>query len=347
MSKFINRREFLQKGTGAALGAGLALSPPFTIGRMRPEKSKIIDIMHPDAVAPGRKIDKDVVRSMLRRGMEEFTGTQNPWGKFVDKNDRVGLKVNMLGRPVLYTHHELVNAVTEELIDYGIKENNIIIWDYPERHLVRAGFTINTSDQGVRCYGTLTVGEEVDRLDPEIIYDSTLDDPENREEGRTYSRMSSIFSRDCDKIINMPILKDHQITGLTLCLKNLAYGIMENVARFHGDRFVDTYIADINALPIVRKKVVLHVVDALEASFRNGPVPKNENDLFAPKRLWFGTDAVAIDTIGYNVVENKRREMGLPSIESIAGSVKHRQFAAAKGIGTDKLDQIKLVKIKL
>ena len=45
------------------------------------------------------------------------------------------------------------------------------------------------------------------------------------------SRASS--RREADKIINLPCLKEHNASGVTGCLKNLAYGSFNNVARTH------------------------------------------------------------------------------------------------------------------
>ncbi len=351
MVRKINRRDFLIKSSGTIVGAGLAFSSNISFGNQSNEKSKVVEIMHPGAVLQNRKIDGNIVRNMLRKGIEELTGSRDPWSKFFDKNDRVGLKINTLGGPVLYTHPELINAVAAELIEFGIKENNIIVWDYPERHLTRAGFEVNTSAEGIRYYGSVPIGKSSSdwdiRFDTDVRYESTLDNPTARNSGRTFSRMSTIFTKDCDKIINLPILKDHSITGLTLCLKNLAYGIMDNVARYHGKDHIGTFISDICALPIVKNKVVLHIADALEACSNQGPVPKDIDDLFTPKKLWFSLDPVAMDSIGYTIVDNERARRNLLPLERSADSVDHIALAADKGVGTNDPDRIDLRRINL
>ena len=40
---------------------------------------------------------------------------------------------------------------------------------------------------------------------------------------------------ECDTFINVPVLKDHGLTGLTLSMKNLMGKCMGNRGRMHGD----------------------------------------------------------------------------------------------------------------
>jgi hypothetical protein len=49
----------------------------------------------------------------------------------------------------------------------------------------------------------------------------------------TRSNLMRLVSRTLTKIINVPNMKDHGTTGVTGCLKNIAYGSFSNVARTH------------------------------------------------------------------------------------------------------------------
>jgi len=352
MKKRMNRREFMTKSAAAVLGASFVDRTEFSFNLSQTQQSRVIEVAHPDAVLEQRKIDKNVVRMMLQRGMNALTKSEAPWSCFLNPDDRVGLKINTLGHPILFTHHELIQAMVEELKDFGIKENNIIVWDRWEHHMLACKFKVNTSDQGVRCYGTQSRDPSVKRLDPEVIYTSDLDDPEDRE-GGTASLFSSIFTRDCDKVINMAILKDHNSSGVTLCLKNLAYGISSNNSRFHKPAYIGPFIADFCAQPRVRKKVVLHIIDALEGCYDRGPAPDSPRVLFSPKAIWLGTDPVALDAVGFRVIDAKRKEKGLPALRESGGywsgprPVDHIDLAAKKGVGISDLDRIKIEKISL
>ena len=348
----MNRREFMARTSSTILGAGLAAKTGLGFEAAAPGSGRVIEVHHAGAVLENRRIEPDVVRTMLRSGLQRLTGKEQPWASFLKPGDRVGLKINTLGKPLLVTHHELIQAVTGELTTFGIKANDIIVWDRWEHHMTSSGFKLNVSDKGVRCYGTEGRGVSARRIDPGVVYVSEVDNAEERE-GGTASRFSSIFTKDCDKIINMAILKDHNTSGYTMCLKNLAFGLCDNNNRFHKSDCIGPFIAGFCAHPLVREKVVLHLVDGLEACYDLGPVPDNPRVIFAPKTIWFGTDPVALDAVGYKVIDAKRIEMGLlrlkdsPAFDKGMRPVDHVDLAAAKGLGVRDLSRIKVERIDL
>jgi uncharacterized protein (DUF362 family) len=344
----IDRREFIKKSSTAVLGAGVALRSAIKLSAQGAASVKVVEVKHSEAVQAGRILDGEIVRTMLRAGMENLTGSENPWAQFLDPEDRVGLKINTLGRPLLFTHHELIQALADELKEFGIKENNILVWDRFEKHMTDCEFEFNTGEGGVRCYGTISTDDLVsDRLDTDAVYSSENDNPEKREEGGTDSYFSKIFTQECDKIINMPILKDHGMCGVTLSLKNLAYGLCENNARFHGPEHIGPFIADFCALPEVKNKVVLHILDGLEACYDRGPRPRNLRSLFTPKTIWLSTDPVALDVVGLGVIQRERRSRAYRTLEQEGRPMDHIELAAKKGVGVSDLQRIALEKIKL
>lgn len=347
MSKKMKRREFMIKSPSIVIGAGLALKSGLSLGTGESSKSKIVEVIHSKAVLNDRKVDTDIVRKMLKEGIKTLTGAEKPWAQFVKPGDRVGLKINTLGRPLLYTHHELIKVVAEELMDFGIKENNIIIWDRWESQMRDCDFVINTSDKGVRCYGTQTRDKTLSRHDKEKVFKSDFDNSRQREEGRTESYFSRIFTQECDKVINMAILKDHGLAAVTLCLKNLAYGLCDNNRRFHGPKHIGPFISEFCAIPQVRDKVVLHMIDGLEACYDQGPCPRNPKVIYPQNTLWIGTDPVALDTVGFNVINAKRKEIGIPPLEESGRPTDHIKLSDKKGLGISNLKQIEVQRITL
>ncbi len=348
MSDRIDRREFLKKSSSAVLSAGVLLKSGLRLGAQGTQAAKVVAVKHSEVLKPERMLDEEIVRSMLREGMQNLTGSDSPWAQFFKPEDRIGLKINTLGRPMLFTHHELIKAVVEELKEFGIKANNIIVWDRFERHMTDCQFKFNTTAAGVRCYGTIPSEDSIsDRLDRDVIYTSDKDDPGKREEAGKDSFFSKIFTQECDKIINMPILKDHELCGVTLSLKNLAYGLCENNARFHGRDHIGPFIADLCALPEVQKKVVLHILDGFEACYERGPKPGNLRSLFTPRSIWLSTDPVAIDSVGLEVIQTERKYRALRTFEEEGRPIDHIELAAKKGVGVSDREQIKLDKIEL
>jgi uncharacterized protein (DUF362 family) len=353
MTKKLSRREFISSGSTAMIGSGLVLKQGQARYR-RPERdSRVVEVTHPNVVGEGRKVDQEAVKKMLRRGLETLTGGSRPWAKFFEPTDRVGLKINCLGRPLLFTHHELVNVLVEELTDFGIPENNLIVWDRWEHHMTACRFVINTSDKGVRCYGSENPrNEETNRIDPDVVFESTFDYAEERQ-GGTASHLSSVFTKECDKVINLAILKDHASSGVTLCLKNLAYGLSDNNNRFHRPAHISRFIADFNAMKPVRDKVVLHIIDGLEGCFDHGPVPNGPQVLFTPRTLWLGSDPVALDAVGFRVIDQERISRGLPPLAESPSyyegnrPVDHIDLAAKNGVGVADLGRIALDRVRL
>jgi len=347
MREKINRREFLKKGSSAVIGAGFAPVLGTYSGISETAAAKVVEVKHPEVIQKYRLIDEKIAREMLRQGLKRLTGSDDPWRHFVKPEERIGLKINTLGRPILFTHHGLIRAVVEELKEYGVKENHILIWDRFERHMEDCGFEFNTSGKSVRCYGTIALKNETDRLDRETAYASDCDNPDKREDSGTKSFFSGIFTQECDKIINMPVLKDHRLSGITFCLKNLAFGLCENNSRFHGSGHIGPYIADFCALPSVREKTVLHIGDVLEACYDQGPRPRQLRALFSPRKIWLGRDPVAMDALGFQAIETERRYKALPSLEEENRPIDHISRAAKKGIGVGDLRRIKVEKILL
>lgn len=94
---------------------------------------------------------------------------------------------------------------------------------------------------------------------------------------------------DSDVFINVPVLKHHQSTLMTACMKNLM-GIVWERDIWHR---VDLHqcIADLLTL----HKPALNIIDAYHPMVRNGPRGKTVEDCVEMRTLLASTDIVAID----------------------------------------------------
>jgi len=59
---------------------------------------------------------------------------------------------------------------------------------------------------------------------------------------------------------------------------------------------------------------VLHIMDGIRAVYHSSPYAWNPDFVWDAKTLLFGTDPVAVDRIELEIVEQKRRELGVPSL---------------------------------
>ena len=268
------------------------------------------------------------VHDMVARSMLELTGEKKlkkAWRKFVSPGDRIGLKVNPVAGKSLSTSHEVVKAVIAQLEESGIKRSQLTIWDRREFELTDVGFTAENYP-GIRIVGTeqmdkdgLYYGKDgklygehmIDRdwyywADVEGEYDEyTMPYMVN---GGKYSYFTKIVTQDLDKIINIPILKNAGMT-VTLALKNLAYGAISNTGRLHAKLWNET-CAQVCAFSPIRDKVVLNIVDGIKGCFNGGP-GANPQFFCDYHTIITGSDPVAVDRIGYDIVLAKRIAEGL------------------------------------
>ena len=111
----------------------------------------------------------------------------------------------------------------------------------------------------------------------------------------TRSNMMRLVSQRLTKIINIPNMKDHGATGVTGCLKNIAYGSFSNVARTHQRGKSHTYsvVGTLASIEPLRSRTVLQIMDGLRGVWHGGPFARTTRYVFYPRQIMFGTDPVA------------------------------------------------------
>ncbi|MDN3513062.1 MAG: DUF362 domain-containing protein [Candidatus Brocadia sp.] len=351
MDNQLSRRHFLKHTALGAVGFGLGIgdfgSLRWATGSDRQssiiEKSRVIAVKD-SGIMRDRKPAQEAVQQMMNEGMFTLTGKKtvaDAWRMFFTPDDVVGIKVNPIGGAKLSTRPEVVNAIITGLKAAGVKDNNIILWDRFSYHLITAGFPLNQGSSGVRCYGT----EPTAGYDKKVYYESLDDDYSLREDDGTHSLFSTIVTQHVTAVINVPVMKDHGIAGVTLCLKNLGFGAINNTRRFHpSPYFCDPASAEVCAHPALRDKVRLHIVDALQACFDGGPASMKTWTMWNEERLFFGTDPVAIDRIGLEIIDRKRKENNCVSVFQKA---KHIATAEKKGLGVYDKNNIDFIELNV
>ncbi len=220
--------------------------PPWPeIVRFYPEGlSRVVHTRHA-GVWDGENLVPEVIAQMLDASIAELTGLNDAgeaWAAVFRPNERVGIKVNTIDSSDYWTHVPLVTAVAERLQSIGIPPEQIIIFDRVTRELEGAGFPINRDGAGVRCHGTNYQYTSGWRL-------------LNNDVG-----LSNVFL-SCDTLINMPILKRHDHSGLTFAMKN-HFGTIDRPAIFHRPR-TGQAIVELNAIPEIRYRTRLIIGDML------------------------------------------------------------------------------------
>ena len=334
MAKHPSRREFLRRLV--ATGAGAYGLGRFTRGsdadQAQPTsaRSKVV-IVRSSALGPfeGRpEPDQSLLATMLGRGITALTGVPSVmkgWARVFKPDDLVSIKVNGLGGPRCSSRPELANAIAAGAQTAGVEADNITIWDRSDRDLKDVGFALNRSGAGVKCYGT-----EGDYSD-EISHRSFR------------GCISKILTDRTTALVNLPILKDHGSSGVTAALKN-HYGTCNNPGAHHGNH-CDPYLADLNDLPEIRDKTRLIVCDAIQVVCEGGPGFSSPDYLWDYQAIILGFDPVAIDFIGWGLIEQRRREIGLPSLADAGREPKWISSAEALGLGAARQENIEVIEI--
>ncbi len=254
-------------------------------------------------------VDVPSVQAMIARGMTTLTGDTNPrdsWARFFNAQDVVGIKVNCVGAPGVISSPEVVADIATNLMAVGVKPPNIVIYERSGRSLsqvhyerfVPAGIRVEASDTWLG-------------FDPGVYVETNFFGEDD-----TRSYMLRMITERFTKIINVPNMKDHGASGVTGCLKNIAYGAFNNVDRSHYRSETDTltFIGTLATVEPLRSRTVLHIMDGLRGVWHAGPFSRDARYRFYPKQMKFGTDPVAIDRFLIDVIDGKRKQEGAISV---------------------------------
>lgn len=288
-------------------------------------KAKVVVATRDAAADRGEKLNKAEVTQLLNDAVVAATGraeARDAWRDLFSPDDTVGIKVNCLAGHGLSSHPELVESIAHGLESAGVSSNNIIVWDRTGHELTAAGFK-SGSVNGARVLATDSRG---------IGYESKIE-----LSGEVGSCFSKILSRMCTAIINVPVLKDHDLSGVSLGMKNF-YGAIHNPNKYH-DNNCNPYIADLCAHPLIAKKLRLVVCDGLKGQYHGGPA-------FRPQWSWpaatlvVGTDPVAVDRIGAEIIEGERQKMGMKPLKDIGRGADYIGTAERRGLGIGTIENI-------
>jgi hypothetical protein len=288
---------------------------------------RVVKIHTPGASDEGT-LNLAQIKGAVEKGLQTLTGKSDigqAWREFVGTDDIVGIKVNPIGGRLLSTKPEIVRIIIDGLLQAGLPKKNILIWDRRRFQLYEAGFTPE-SFPGIRILGTEMKGpndsffddqdllwsrDNIDReytpytAGTEMSYGkNTL--PYMINEGQ-HSYFTKIVTRECTKIINVPVLKNAGVS-VTLCLKNLSYGSLSNTSRLH--KLWEKSVAEPCVFPCLRDKVVLNIVDGLQACYDGGPAA-NAQFIWDANLFLLGTDPVAVDAIGLEFISKERVNRGI------------------------------------
>ena len=287
-------------------------------------KSKVVQSSDP-GVWQGESVDPAAVRKLLDKSILALSGLSDvkaAWQALFQPDEKIAIKVNAFRNSTIWTHPELVKAVTDSLQEAGIPGEQITIFDYSTDELKEAKYPVNKDGPGVRCFGT----------DDQYAASCKL--------SVTTVKLSDILS-NCDALINMPVLKSHMIAGFTFALKN-HYGSVLSPDALHD---IAAALPPLNGLAPIRETTRLVIGDVLHANTQfSNSWPYWEADIKGDSIL-VSFDPLAHDLVGLELLKELATKKGSPTEGILYQSQGWIQAAAQAGLGAGYLKDVEWVKV--
>lgn len=324
----LTRREFGKQVLFSATALSASLSFPFFLIPSA-AKSRVVIARSEKLKRINHQVNKENAAYFIDQALMKITGHSSPaaaWKSLFSPGESIGIKLSCLPGKPLSSSAGLVMAIVDGLKAVGVKEKDIYIWERTNRELERAGFSI--SSDGLKIEGT-----DAYRGDG---YSDNIEFA-----GSVGTRFSQIMEK-VDALINVPVLKDHDLSGVSISLKNF-YGAIYNPNKFHRNN-CDPYIAELNTHPLIKDKLRLIVCDASRVQVNNGPA-------FYPKYSWeyggilVSQDPVALDYTGWQIIEKRRKEIGLKPLKAVNREPKYIKTAAQLKLGNIDETYIRRIEI--
>ncbi len=226
-----------------------------TWGIPGPFPGRVIEVRNPRMIQNGVK-SRASIKDSVDRGMRELTGADDAtsaWRKFFEPGDVVGIKMNPVGNPLANTSSELMLEVIEGIKAAGVNTKDIVVFERYRDDFIAAkmhqavpdgiewtglGVGYNSHQTDLKGVDNLRTGDlsRVTGYDRDEFMVMQLVGPgeDPRDERTTRSHLGLLVTRRVNKIVLLPVLKDHASAGVTGALKNMSHGLVNNVNRSHG-----------------------------------------------------------------------------------------------------------------
>ena len=192
---------------------------------------RVVTVHSPQCIDEAtEKVDVPTVQTMIARGMSTLTGDKDPrdsWARFFNARGlrrhqdqllrRAGRDVHARGRRRDHAQPDRRRREAHEHRDSRARRRPDPARPHYER-FVPAGVRVESANTWLG-------------YDPDVYVEANFFGEDD-----TRSYLIRMVTDQFTKIINVPNMKDHGASGVTGCLKNIAYGEFNNVARSHYQR---------------------------------------------------------------------------------------------------------------
>ncbi len=311
MNNYITRRDSLKKLL--KLSAGIAVSgilpSPFKSGQLAMGAQK----QNAFLIEGIGQTPNFSIHALTRKVFDAAGGIQ----KFISTGDVVVIKPNISWARAPHlaatTHPEVIQAVIELCQEAGAKKVRI---------------ADNTINDAQRCFAVTGVGAVAKKTGADLIVPRESLMKEMNLHGHRLD-VWPVFTPivEADKLINLPIAKDHGLSVLTLGIKNWIGAVGGRRSALHQD--IHQTIVDLAQF----FKPTLTLIDATRIMIHNGPSGGNGSDVRVKNRLILSNDPVAADAKASTLFDLDPNTLGFIHLGN------------KWGLGTMDLTQLKQVKV--
>ncbi len=308
----MDRRQFIRKGFIYSALAGLYSS---TIGRIPLLAAK-------KTTSAKGNYDLVALRGgelvpMYRRAMEEMGGME----RYVSSGQEVVVKPN-IGWDVpperaANTNPELIGAIVEDCLKAGARR--VYVFDHTCDNWRRSYENSGIEDAARQAGATVVPGNQ-ERFYKEV----SIPGGKRLKTAKVHERIL-----EADVVINVPVLKHHASTTVTIAMKNLMGIVWDR--RFYHRNDLHQCIADF----CLFHKPQLNIVDAYLVMTQNGPRGTSTADLVTRRSLLVSEDIVAVDAAGTLLFGAEPEDVG------------HIRLGHEMNIGNMDLESLNIQRIQL
>lgn len=344
----MKRRSFLEGAAATALIAksvsagappgpaqppvNLAASPPAGFTPFS-APGKIVKVSKTGSLQPNQLYPKaDDAKAMLEKAMTELTGKANlveAVKLFVHPSDKVCVKPNGIALSKMSTNKELILPFIEAMIASGVPAANITVLEQYPSFLAGTRITAQNVPAGV---SVVTHNNEDATMGYRMI-------PGTGVQTKFVRALT-----ESTALINFALIKDHSICGYTGTLKNMTHGCTINPHDFHLHH-ASPQIAMLAAQDVLKSRLRLTITDAFKVMCHGGPLDKLPQYRFPYEAVFASTDPVAMDTIGWGIVEEFRSKNRLRTLTEEGRPPAYIQAAADLGLGIADKSKITLKEV--
>jgi uncharacterized protein (DUF362 family) len=291
----ISRRDFLKRLLGSSTAAGLTLAGGayFYNRHPLPAQAKPLVVRRfdlPETAGRFAVAKNDNVDALVRRAVKGVGGME----AFVKKGEKVLIKVNCAFARPAWMGATTSPEVTAEVVKLCL-----------EAGASRVRVTDNSISDAKSCFMKSGIWDAVKQAGGEVVLPQPSDFRMVRVSEGVIGVWETYYSPLgwCDKLIGIPVVKTHNLSGASLAMKNWYGFIGGSRSRFHQN--IHQVIAELGAF--IRPTLV--VLDGSRLLMHNGPTGGSASDVVPGNTIVASTDQVAADSFGVELLSLSRNDV--------------------------------------